>query len=1056
MTESFTHLYESEQITNLQADVDTLSLNNSIGRAERVLPPRSSQLSLAANVATAAFFNKISLDQLLNQGSDEFEMPILEAAVSSWRAYLETVRENAVAPVDSSDPVLFAACGMLAKNQIDVRNLLRVGFFRASVDDEIPQMIDADSWSSTCEALVNKAVLLLIRQDGRKDIADASKVISELSQFQKLRSERKDLDNTMSNSASTSIVGLYHLAQATIRTANFLVTGRASTGQEKNTNFEPELRRLLLKAEEFMEASNSPEAILWSRAIGAILWTVFDQSIWRQARGLSQGIDSLIEELAGRDHPIFSLMPSQQQALREHLLDSAQIAVVLQMPTSAGKTLLAEFYILQAMEAYKEKTRVLFVTPTRALCTQTYRTLAADLGPLGITVQQASSAFEEDPFEASLLSDMDTGVIVSTPEKADLFLRAHPEWFQGVKLIVVDEAHLISDKERGVRLELLLANIRREQPTTRFLLLTPFVENALDVAKWLGGSRGASISVRWRPSRILVGLASTKTSEGVRRTHIEWKEPFSSRAAPAELSFNTALRSNATSIDKVVELQSDLCQLGLSLGMFPSSKKYAETAAIRVAERQPNTIAPGSSEFPDELRLAIGLANVEYGDNSTLARCLAHRTAFHHSSLSPELRFLIEDLGRSRHLQFLAATTTLAQGINFPVASVLVHSLNKPNVGRNLGGDLSPTEFWNIAGRAGRVGFVDKGLVIFANEGHRPKWESYVEHLSEPIRSALLSVLSAAMAEGSLKSAYRLFPQIRPFIQYLAHAAATLTTTGALAALEEILEASFANVSATNRSERRALRDLARRYLGEISAKPTGYLKIADTTGFSSFSFDELYAKIPNDKILSSGPSAVLKGGADTLSHLVAMLAWLPELNLALGNGEGQIDANAVARVVSGWMNGNTVSEISTEFNGDDTDRVRKAGAYIFSTVSQTISWGAHAYVRGWALRNTASASEAESSGFMLPAYIQHGVHTPEAAVASLFGVPRLIAEPMADHFRNSFGNLMPENTREFRQFIERGDDKMWEAVVSNSRLSGKVSGTVVRRVWRKMRGLVV
>src|SRR5690606_15846972 len=106
----------------------------------------------------------------------------------------------------------------------------------------------------------------------------------------------------------------------------------------------------------------------------------------------------------------------------------------------------------------------------------------------------------------------------------------------------------------------------------------------------------------------------------------------------------------------------------------------------------------------------------------------------------------------------------------------------------------------------------------------------------------------------------------------------------------------------TSRDERRALRHLATKYLAEISRKPIGYLKVSDSTGFGSFSFDTIFASISNDPILNAGPKELIHGGPDSLSHLVSMLAFLPELDLALGNGSGFIDIHAVARVIDGWM----------------------------------------------------------------------------------------------------------------------------------------------------------
>jgi hypothetical protein len=1043
----FAYLYEDSTLLAIHSEIDSSLLSKRVNHTTQ-LTNDTQKLFVAASMATTVFFDGLTLDEFSRDGFDAQEDATLELCTAHWRAFLEATENNDGDRLSLNDLLFFAATGILNKQQTEVRTTLRAQFLREIVDRAYRKRTEGRDWREECRLHVSCAILFLVRQSNHSDLSQAREAINALIALQ--TEYRTEIEALSAGAAKNGlqVLGLYHIAHAATRTAQYLIAGRLESEDGRSTNFEPELRRLLSKSEELIEASNSPDYLIWVRAVGSVLWKIFDDSIWRQATGLSSTIDGLVGELARRDHPIFSLLPSQQEALEMHLLDSAQVAVVLQMPTSSGKTLLAEFAILQAFEAYKDATRVVYIAPTRALCTQTYRTLATDLAGLGIQVQLASSAFEEDPFESSLISEVQSGVVVSTPEKVDLLLRSNPTWFNTVKLVIVDEAHLLSDNERGVRLELLLANLRREQATVRFLLLTPFVDNADQVAKWLGGNRGAPIHIRWRPARLLVGLAHTSRKKKRPHFEIHWKEPHASRVShkPLHIAIDEELPSSSA-LDRVVALHSRFSRLGLTLGMFPASRARAEEAALRIAK----TTVTKKTVVSDEKQFAIALAQAEFGDDSALACCLKENVAFHHAALSPELRYLIEELGRSRQLDFLAATTTLAQGINFPVSTVLVHSISKPL----NGGDLSSSEFWNIAGRAGRVGLADKGFIVFANDKHRDKCERYTRQLSESIVSALLKVLDAAMREPDLKTAYRKFPQLRPFLQYLAHAAANMTTRVALSSLEEILEASFANTMASGREERRALRELAARYLSAIAHKSPGYLKTADTTGFSSFSFDELYAKIPRDAVLAAGPHAVLQGGAGSLTHLVEALAWLPELDLALGKGTGPMDVQAVARVVEGWIRGKTVQEIAPEFVGANEKRLRDAGAYLFTKVSQTISWGAHAYIRGWNLQDKDRISdEQDMNAAMLPAYIQHGVNTPEAAVASLFSVPRLMAEPLGKCFRDTAGPLTPKNVREFRSFIEQADEKVWDAALANSKLAGKVTPAQARSVWRRMRGL--
>jgi replicative superfamily II helicase len=513
-------------------------------------------------------------------------------------------------------------------------------------------------------------------------------------------------------------------------------------------------------------------------------------SIWVAASRMGPKVDQLLRVLveAGRQQPIFTLLPSQHEALRSRLLDPAQVAVVLQMPTSAGKTLLAELAIAQVYGAYGSGARIAYVTPTRALCTQVRRSLQEDLGPIGIPVSAAGGAFEDDPYELDLLQETD-GVVVSTPEKLDLLLRAHPDWAAGLRLVVVDEAHTLHERGRGARLELLLANLRREQPQARLLLLTPFIENAKQIAEWLGEDRATPIAVHWRPSRLLLGVPTFSGRGAVRRCTIAWVEPHRDGEGPPSLTFAVEGKAGSTARGRVVRLAQHFQEHGTVLGMFAGSRVEAEEAA-----QEAQASAPRLSSLSPALRVAIASAEEELGAESLLADCLRHGIAWHHSALSPLLRYLIEDQVRAGNIRFIAATTTLAQGMNFPVASVLIHSVNKPEGG----GRLSATEFWNIAGRAGRVGLADEGLVVFANEKAEETRNQYRRHLNAAVVSALLQALDQGIPEDP-KEAYQQVEELRPFLQFVAHAVVTLGYRQAVDQFEETLQASLAFYAAGSR-----------------------------------------------------------------------------------------------------------------------------------------------------------------------------------------------------------------------------------------------------------------
>ncbi|MEC7951641.1 MAG: DEAD/DEAH box helicase [Pseudomonadota bacterium] len=962
-----------------------------------------------------------------------------ERVFEQWQAYISAAIEHR--RVEMRDLLLLTATGLAARRPTELRQLLGlnpIGILLQTADDDA-------TWPLRVQTAVMRTLILTARQRDRDDILSAQTVVEQLSALQAETDREWLVRAPREDQAALTLLSLYHAAQATIVIISYLLDGEVRGRRGQILNPATELEVLLNKAHEYAELSSDPELMTWTRSVALIVAKLRSDSIWSNGLNITDKIDSLIRNMSAREGAIYSMLPSQQEALGSNLLDPRQEAVVLQMPTSSGKTLMAELAAVQTVSSYADA-KIVYLTPTRALATQVKRTLSADLSDLDIPVTTAGSAFEEDPFELALLEQV-KGVVVSTPEKLDLLLRAHADWFSTVRLVIVDEAHLLKDGERGARLELLLANLRREHIHIRLLLLTPFVENAKDVAEWLSAGRSHEVGIQWRPSRLIVGLTKFSGRGDTRAIEIEWKEPHrpNNVISPTRLPLTAeereelkppSVRSNA------VVLCKRLRAFGPSLAMFPGSRINAEKAALAIAGTKP-VIDP--EDAPAEFRVALALATADYGANSDLAKCLARGVAFHHSALSGELRYLVERLAALGVLDFIAATTTLAQGMNFPVSSVVIHSVAKPH-----SGPLSPGEFWNIAGRAGRVGLSEKGVVVFANPKHRGEWERYTTYLNERVDSALTSAIEKINETDTIKWTYKINEGIRPFIQYLGHAVATLGARETQSELERLVAASFAGKSAGTRA---SLMRLARRYVAEVSGKQSGYMKTADQTGLASFSFDELYASIGSDPILARGNATEMQE-RDGLKHLIDALVKLPELSLALEKGQGTINTRVVAEIVHQWMNGATIYEIAPSFSGDDeAERIRQAGKYVFGKVSQTVSWGAHAYVRGRDML-APDTSSLDDVRRMLPAYIQYGVNDPGAVLASLFGVPRQAAPGIAAQYAAQNGDLRPGDNARFRLFLENSPVEVWRDAMVGSRVENLVSPDDLRHVWRDAQGL--
>lgn len=96
---------------------------------------------------------------------------------------------------------------------------------------------------------------------------------------------------------------------------------------------------------------------------------------------------------------------------------------------------------------------------------------------------------------------------MSTPEKLDFLIRNEHPCLKNLKQVIIDEAHNISEEQRGSKIELLLSTIKLLKNDINFLLMSPFIENAKQISLWLGGDKQNSldITMQWSPTKQYVG-----------------------------------------------------------------------------------------------------------------------------------------------------------------------------------------------------------------------------------------------------------------------------------------------------------------------------------------------------------------------------------------------------------------------------------------------------------------------------------------------------------------------------------------------------------------------
>jgi replicative superfamily II helicase len=924
-----------------------------------------------------------------------------------------------------------AVSAVLAERPAEARlELERFAFER----DEGESGLD---WRQDVATHTVRSFALLVRKSrGWVDIDAALDSLSKLRQLQKEFEESyiaRQSEVSEQTRTAVELVGLYHLAQIATLTGAYL---RDGTPELSATAVR--LERHLDRASQAFQAADSATL----QHLGSLLWAgchkILENSIWSHVRGLGQGAIEFARALTdrGRPRPVIELWPSQQEALRRNLLDPYPRAVIVEMPTSAGKTLLAEFAIVQT-KALNPEGIVAYIVPTRALVNQVTATLRADLATLGkrLQIEQAVPVFELDPTEERLLSSR-PDVLVTTAEKFDLLVRRNHPATQALSLVVADEVHNLADGERGTRLELLLGTLKRERPDCRFLLLSPFLPNAGELVSWLGDAKQLPpISVDWKPSRQVVGSIDISGKGSNRAVVLE--------TLPAAHAVDMPPGVRLVLGKSVGETKKTIASVSLST-VLALRRKGGVLVLCRgkgTAETRSRQIADNSTSRPlSELASAVSAyVEAEVGGRTALADCIAKGVAYHHAGMSHEARWLVESLIKSGDIDVICGTTTLAQGVNFPISSVIVETLKK--------GDkpLGYQDFWNVAGRAGRTLVDTVGMVGFPapTKEQKAHYVDFLQKEAQEILSQLSTIIDHAdeiEANLGVESILR-WPELSSLLQFLAHAMRVAKSDDLIDDVEDLLRASLIYHQARRAGGDAATRlvHLCRQYLESIGSR-RGVLGLADQTGFSTPSVLKLLGDLSPEPAMRNSatwaPEVLFGDDISPLTGRIRVVSGVPEIRLG-GEERAPFNPKRVASIIRDWVNGKSLQAISAAYfakeGKDEDDALTESNNYLFSKVVGLASWALGAL-------ETVCLSDADQSEWSrvghVPAMVYYGVSSREAVWLRMIGVPRTFANSLGREWAAQ-SRADPESYDSIRDWVGGLQDDSWtRAIPSGSSLT--------------------
>ncbi|XP_023590730.1 exosome RNA helicase MTR4 [Trichechus manatus latirostris] len=405
---------------------------------------------------------------------------------------------------------------------------------------------------------------------------------------------------------------------------------------------------------------------------------------------------------AAKEYP-FILDAFQREAIQ--CVDNNQ-SVLVSAHTSAGKTVCAEYAIALAL---REKQRVIFTSPIKALSNQKYREMYEEFQDVGLMT-------------GDVTINPTASCLVMTTEILRSMLYRGSEVMREVAWVIFDEIHYMRDSERGVVWEETIILL---PDNVHYVFLSATIPNARQFAEWICHLHKQPCHVIYTDYRP-TPLQHYIFPAGGDGLHLVVDENGDFR----EDNFNTAMQvlrdagdlakgdqkgrkggtKGPSNVFKIVKMIME--RNFQPVIIFSFSKKDCEAYALQMTKLDFNTdeekkmveevFSNAIDCLSDEDKK---LPQVEH-----VLPLLKRGIGIHHGGLLPILKETIEILFSEGLIKALFATETFAMGINMPARTVLFTNARKFD-GKDFRW-ISSGEYIQMSGRAGRRGMDDRGIVI--------------------------------------------------------------------------------------------------------------------------------------------------------------------------------------------------------------------------------------------------------------------------------------------------------------------------------------------------------
>jgi len=406
--------------------------------------------------------------------------------------------------------------------------------------------------------------------------------------------------------------------------------------------------------------------------------------------------------------------------------------VLVTAKTGSGKTFVGEYQIAKSLQ---RGGRVFYTTPIKSLSNQKYHDLKHMFPDATVGIMTGDIKFIPNADIIVMTTEILRNLLFKQGTHTESVGTTSLLSMDRVDAVIFDEVHYINDKDRGHVWEETLILL---PPTVHLILLSATLSNPHIFAEWLANLKKHRlwlISTQWRA----VPLEHAVISDGKPLTIYTPKEEFLADSYRAWLSER---KGDLTAKDKFAEkvknerragtegpisgkvhiksfdhiLHETLTWLQTHNGLPALAFVFSRAKCESLASRVPHTFLDSSDSAAVahiwDFHLSRYKALLEKSPQMHKLRALALRgIAFHHSGLLPFLKEILEILFSKGYIKLLFATETFAVGINMPTKTVIFTSLQKFT--DQSFRPLLSSEYIQMAGRAGRRGKDDKGLVLY-------------------------------------------------------------------------------------------------------------------------------------------------------------------------------------------------------------------------------------------------------------------------------------------------------------------------------------------------------